>query len=1079
MAMAEDDAFGPTLPDVDPTAPTVEGPTPADHPQVEFPVPNWDRYEFISLLGRGGMGAVFKARDRRLGREVALKFILGGDPRLFHRFMQEARAQASIDHDNICKVFETGEVEGKPYIAMELVHGSPLDKASRAMSLNEKVQVIADTALALDAAHQMGIIHRDIKPSNIMVEQSVRPDGTAKYRPIVMDFGLARETNAGKGLTESGAVMGTPQYMSPEQARGDVRKLDRRSDVYSLGATLYELLTGEAPFVDENLLEIIFKVLSEDIKPPRKINPAIPEALDTIVCKSLNKEPEQRYQTARAMADDLVRLLSAGRVVAKRLSLGYRIRYWARRKPAIAALTVALSLSIGGLLGYGVYTQVENARKEREAQHEAELARRLGQTIKDLEWRMRTDYLLPIHDTDEEKKLVREQMAQIDEEVRSAGAHGARLAHYALGRGHLSLHEWAKAQEHLEQAEKLGLSDPELDYALGRVLGERYNIALEEARRSGDKTFLEKRKKELEKEFLEPARKHLERSRALKTVASAYVDALLDFYNQRYDGALSNAKLAQKQQRNLYEASKLEGDVYLTRGLDQKDRGEYEAADKSLQEAIKSYERAANAGRSDATVHEALAEAYIRAEQIDSERGRDPEPWMQKALRAADDALACAPKDSRGFTRKAYAYCFAAIAAAERGDIEKAKQFHAQQIATGTSAIALNPDDAYAFEMLGVAHEYLATMSIDAGQIANAEDIERAVKYFAKAIELNPSFTWAYNDFANTLYQQTRTLPYTSSTIEKNLNRAIELSTASLGIDANQASVHSSLVLYHYALANWEIERGGDPSAAFAQANVHAEKALKLNPELFLIHGNLGKNDIALASYLADKGEDGRDVAQRAVDHFQELLRINDKIALAYADLADAFRWRIRHAIAQKQTPSDALSAGHDTITRCYSVDANNLSCKMQEARLLAAEADSLPRTDSKRAQLVIEQALASIGKVLEQCPKDRDCLLPFAEIALQALESEGFAKTARNDAFSRSISATGILLEQSPGWPRIMALRAALLWRGLDEAQNDSARKERVAQAVDLFQKAFAGNALLKHRYGDMAEKARLERSP
>lgn len=235
---------------------------------------------------------------------------------------------------------------------------------------------------------------------------------------------------------------------------------------------------------------------------------------------------------------------------------------------------------------------------------------------------MRTDYLLPLHNTEEEKALVREQMAQLehDPELRTAGAHGFRLLQYALGRGYLSLHEGEPAQQHLQAAERLGLADLELDYALGHVLGERYSIALEQARRSGDKTYLEKRKKELEQEFLLPARQYLSRSRALKTMAPSYVEALIDSYHQRYDSALLNAQFAQKQQRNLYEATKLEGDVYMARALDWKDHGEYDQADRAFAEAIAGYERAADAGRSDHKVHEAVAEAYVRLEEVDHDR---------------------------------------------------------------------------------------------------------------------------------------------------------------------------------------------------------------------------------------------------------------------------------------------------------------------------------------------------------------------------------------------------------------------------------------------------------------------------
>ena len=175
-----------------------------------FPVVDWDKYEFQSLVGRGGMGAVYKARDRQLGRVAALKFIRGDSPSLVQRFLQEAHAQARLDHPNICRVYEVGQVEGKPYIAMEFVEGMSLSDARPKLSLHDKVQLIRDAALALHEAHRIGIIHRDIKSANIMVQR--REDGSP--RVVVMDFGLARDTSESRDLTQTGAVMGTDQAFS-------------------------------------------------------------------------------------------------------------------------------------------------------------------------------------------------------------------------------------------------------------------------------------------------------------------------------------------------------------------------------------------------------------------------------------------------------------------------------------------------------------------------------------------------------------------------------------------------------------------------------------------------------------------------------------------------------------------------------------------------------------------------------------------------------------------------------------------------------------------------------------------------
>ena len=197
------------------------------------------------------MGRVYLAYDPVLRRNVALKFVRGDDPELVHRFVSEAQAQARVEHERVCKVYEVGEVQGQPFIAMQYVEGRSLLDLIRELSLEQKVMVMQQVTEGVHAAHRAGLIHRDIKPTNILVERG--EDG--RWKPYVMDFGLARDWQ--REATVTGTVLGTPHYMAPEQARGEVSQLDRRADVYSLGATLYVMLTGKTPIPGTNALEVL------------------------------------------------------------------------------------------------------------------------------------------------------------------------------------------------------------------------------------------------------------------------------------------------------------------------------------------------------------------------------------------------------------------------------------------------------------------------------------------------------------------------------------------------------------------------------------------------------------------------------------------------------------------------------------------------------------------------------------------------------------------------------------------------------------------------------------------------------
>ncbi len=263
-------------------------------------------YEVLEELGRGGMGVVFKARQTALKRLVALKMILTGplaDGEQIARFRGEAEALARLKHPNIVEIYEIGEAEGKPYLALELVEGGGLDRklAGTPMPAREAAGLVETLARALHFAHVHGVIHRDLKPANVLL--------SADGQPKITDFGLAKVLEADSGVTRTGAVLGTPSYMAPEQAGGDLPAIGPRTDVYALGATLYEALTGRPPFKGASMLDTLEQVRFAEPASPSRLQMKLPRDLATICLKCLRKAPDQRYQSAMALADDLRRFL--------------------------------------------------------------------------------------------------------------------------------------------------------------------------------------------------------------------------------------------------------------------------------------------------------------------------------------------------------------------------------------------------------------------------------------------------------------------------------------------------------------------------------------------------------------------------------------------------------------------------------------------------------------------------------------------------------------------------------------------------------------------------------------------------
>jgi WD40 repeat protein/serine/threonine protein kinase len=367
-----------------------------DLPTTAEPLPLISGYEILKELGRGGMGIVYKARQISLKRLVALKTILadgraGSDQRA--RFRAEAQAAARLQHPNIVQIFEIGEHQGRPFFSMEYVDGTSLAQhlAGSLLLPPQAAGLMAQLADAVHLAHQQGVIHRDLKPANVLLpdigvrseetggktnsRQTSSPQSSLRaphsFVPKITDFGLAKQLQDDSGLTQSGAILGTPSYMAPEQARGETREIGPAADVYALGAILYETLTGRPPFRGATLVDTLNQVRQVEPVPPSRLQATVPRDLEVICLKCLRKEPAKRYASAAELAEDLRRFLRGEPIRAR--AVGWPERAWrrCRRNPVVAGLlaTVALSVlaGIAGVLHYAFRADA-SAHEAHEAQ---------------------------------------------------------------------------------------------------------------------------------------------------------------------------------------------------------------------------------------------------------------------------------------------------------------------------------------------------------------------------------------------------------------------------------------------------------------------------------------------------------------------------------------------------------------------------------------------------------------------------------------------------------------------------------------------------------------------------------------
>jgi tetratricopeptide (TPR) repeat protein len=332
-------------------------------------------YELIEEIARGGMGVIYRARQVNLGREVAVKLMLHGalaSAEEVDRFRAEAAAAASLKHPNIVAIHEVGEQDGQYYFSMDLIQGQDLATLTRdgPWPAHRAGEVMVRVAEAVQHAHEHGVLHRDLKPSNIILD--------AEGSPHVTDFGLARRFDQAATLTQTGQMLGTPGFMPPEQAGAGNAPLDRRADVYSLGAVLYYLLTGRPPFIGQSAPDVLRQVVAQEPVSPRLLNPAVPKDLETICLKCLSKEVEKRYPDTRDVAADLGRFLRHEPILARPINRVQRAARWARRNPSSARLVALVGLLLA-LLGLGAILSVQRLQRDRrtEARLRAEAETRL------------------------------------------------------------------------------------------------------------------------------------------------------------------------------------------------------------------------------------------------------------------------------------------------------------------------------------------------------------------------------------------------------------------------------------------------------------------------------------------------------------------------------------------------------------------------------------------------------------------------------------------------------------------------------------------------------------------------------
>ena len=909
-------------------------------------LPRWNQYINLKFIGEGGMGRIFRAYDPLLNRPVALKFLRQVDSATVHGLIEEARNQALADHPNICKVYEIKEWRGQVYVAMQFIEGRTLDHVARQLDTLQKVELLEQVAEAVHAAHRHGLIHRDLKPANIMVQQS--PEGA--LHPFVLDFGLARDTAKG-GHTQQGSILGTAHYMAPEQARGDNARIDRRTDVYALGVTLYELLTGAPPFNDQEGVDCLLCIIKSEVPPPRSIDPGIHPDLQTLVMKCLEKDPEQRYGSARALAEDLRRFRDGEPILARPPTWAYRFGKFARRNRPLVILAGSALLVVLVIAGFGLQARRTAASRAYWAQH-------FGQESERIEALLRYARLQPVHDLREELEAVRSRIQSIETQMRGSGGQTLGPGHYALGRAFLALGDIEQATAHLDRAWDSGFQVRDVAYARGRALGQVYAKALEKARLLQDPVLRESRIRDLEETLREPAVELLRRGRGSLLDPHRFQEGLLAFYDRRWNEALMLADEAVGSAPWFYEARSLQASVYLDRARLERDPVQALAA---LDEAGRALDAAAHTGPSDPGLRSLQARRWWEEMILRRRAGRDSGKAAEafKASCAAWKSLL--PDSPDPDARLAW------------GEIELAKlpgaspQALQAAIHRAEGIVQANPNHQEALGALAAGLQLQAYDELNHGRDPRP-GLDRAIGLLRHALKADvPAFElfepYAAALWARVEYEKSRGRD-PSSTVQEALSSIQNLAIRYPRV----ADIEGFLGGIQVELADYQATHGVDPEPVLRNALTRLGRASQKVPSRHEFHFGQGNAHLVHAQYLfltEQAPAAALDAAERA---YRKALECNASAPGPVFGLGETGLLRAQLLAARNQVPLEALAAAESAMATLKDSRSNWRSLLFKaQADLLHAGWPADPKTSRgflAAAERAAEQAVQRSGKL-------------------------------------------------------------------------------------------------------------------
>lgn len=1008
---------------------------------------HFGRYVLEALLGQGGMGRVYRAQDLRLRRRVAIKILSRDVPDLIQRFAREARSQAKIDHENVCRIFEVDEHEGIPFIAMQYLDGTPLNRALATLNFEQKIEVMRQIADGVHAAHSVGLIHRDLKPGNIIVCQN--PSGG--FRAHILDFGLARSLEDHQ-LTVVGDLLGTPAFMAPEHLDTSIGEIDRRTDIYALGATFYQLITRKLPFSSQNTGELFRKILEVEPTNPREITPSIPKDVSIIILTCLEKKPHHRYGSAKALHDDLQRFQRGEPIHARSMGFPYVVQKRIRKHPA--AFLGGISVLILGL--WILFSAMNSARREQ-------VIRDFTTMAKDLEAEIRFVHLSRKHDIRPDLARLTQQLDQVETTLSNRSAIAKGPGRYALGKGYLAMGEYQRARIFLEESWDKGYQAPAVAFALCQTYLGLYRLELWKVQLIADQASRTRRMEEIRQSFRVPALHYLEKSKAAGPTSTTYLSASLAFFEGNYLQALD---ILQKGPAPLpweHEILLLQGDIYKALALDWHYQGKKTKALGAVNAAKENYQMAANIAASNPLTYRSLGEAFFTQAFLGFFEAGDLESVFIDGERILDDALFVLPEDAQSLMAKARLnnlwaeYCVtrqqdplplatkaladagkaAELAPSETSHFDilarahwvKARWLHEKgqnpmsEITQSLTAMANVPEDQWDqryFNTLGSTHLLQARYEESQG-LTSANALEAAVNAYRLAIRLAPDNADGYINLGICQFKWA-----TQQGTEKSL--AIQLLTQALDILTTAKNLQGGTVLTLYYLGRTHLaltqmlQPGPDRLDHYQASKACFEEGLALNPNLANLHSCLGElaHLQALGSWL--EGGQALPYFQESFRAYQTAIKVTPSYSYAYHNLGLAFLDLARLSSSNPVQNQQSLLTAKSWLERSLALRPNRESlAALAEANLQISQ--QKPST-TPHSNSFLTSARAQSVQLMKEHPTYSRTWYVAAMVQLAEMPPQ----------FSSSQDVQNILaslakaLEIEPGTPMLMLVGAKLI---------------------------------------------------